>query len=131
MEQTQTILIVDGDPRICRLLQRYLENEGYEIHTASSIKAMRQKLVEVKVHLILLDIRLPDEDVFTLAKELRSLSNLSIIMVMEESDPRDNVLGLKLGADDYLSKPFDERELLDRVHSVFRRLSQKRSQSDV
>ena len=131
MEQRYTILIVDDDPRICRLIQRYLEQEGYRICTASSGKEMRQKLAEVKVDLILLDIRLPDEDGFTLAKELSSLPNLAIIIVSGKSDPRDKVLGLELGADDYVTKPFDERELLARVRSVLRRASQKNPASEV
>lgn len=125
MEQRYTILIVDDDPRICRLIQRYLEEEGYRICAASSGKEMRQRLAEVKVDLILLDIRLPDEDGFTIAKELSALPNLAIIMVTGKSDPRDKVLGLELGADDYVTKPFDERELLARVRSVLRRTSQK------
>jgi len=121
MQNGRNILIVDDDPRICRLLQRYLEQEGYGTETASSAEKMRKKLAKVKVDLVLLDIRLPDEDGFTLLKELRSLPHLAVIMVTGRSDPFDKVLGLELGADDYVTKPFDERELLARVRSVLRR----------
>lgn len=124
MEHRSTILVVDDDLRICRLIQRYLEQEGYRIYTARSGEEMRQILVEVSVDLVLLDVRLPDEDGFTLAKELGSLPNLAVIMVTGRSDPLDKVLGLELGADDYVTKPFDERELLARVRSVLRRTSQ-------
>jgi DNA-binding response OmpR family regulator len=131
MEKSHTILIVDDDPRICRLLQRYLEQEGYRIYTASSGKEMRQKLAESRVNLVLLDVRLPDEDGFTLVKELRARSNLAVIMVTGKSDPVDKVLGLELGADDYVTKPFNERELLARVRTVLRRSSQEQPVSEV
>jgi len=86
---------------------------------------MRQKLAETKIDLVLLDVRLPDEDGFSLTMELGSLQNLAIIMVTGKSDSRDRVLGLELGADDYVTKPFDERELLARIRSVLRRTSQQ------
>jgi DNA-binding response OmpR family regulator len=129
MARNHTILIVDDDSRICRLIQRYLEQEGYRVRVASSGKEMRQTLAEVKVHLVLLDVRLPDEDGFALARELGSLPNLAVIMVTGKSDPRDKVLGLELGADDYVTKPFDERELLARVRSVLRRFSSQSTES--
>jgi len=81
MEQNHAILIVDDDPRISRLLQRYLEEEGYRIYTASSRKEMGEKLARSRVNLVLLDVRLPDDDGFTLVKGLRALSNVAVIMV--------------------------------------------------
>ncbi len=131
MDQRHTILIVDDEPKICRLIQRYLEREGYRTYTASSGKEMRRQLAGSKIDLVLLDIRLPDEDGFALTKELGSVPNLAIIMVTGKSDPRDKVLGLELGADDYVTKPFDERELLARVRSVLRRIFQKQPESGV
>ncbi len=131
MENSHNILIVDDDPRICRLLQRYLEQEGYRIYTASNGKEMRLRLAEVEVNLVLLDIRLPDEDGFTLMKELRTRANLAIIMVTGKADPLDKVVGLELGADDYVTKPFNERELLARVRSVLRRTSQANPATEV
>jgi two-component system OmpR family response regulator len=120
---------VDDDPRICRLLQLYLEQEGYRIYTASSGEEMRQKLAALQVNLVLLDVRLPDEDGFTLVKELSAISNLAVIMVTGRSDPLDKILGLELGADDYVTKPFDERELLARVRTVLRRSSREQPAS--
>jgi two-component system OmpR family response regulator len=125
MNKGPAILIVDDDPRICRLLQLYLEQEGYRIYTASSGEEMRQKLAALQVNLVLLDVRLPDEDGFTLVKELSAISNLAVIMVTGRSDPLDKILGLELGADDYVTKPFDERELLARVRTVLRRSSRE------
>jgi two-component system OmpR family response regulator len=130
VEKGRSILIVDDDPRMCRLLARYLGQEGYGIDTASSGKEMWERLAAIKVDLVLLDIRLPDEDGFTLVKELRQRPNLAIIMVTGKSDPFDKVLGLELGADDYITKPFDERELLARVRSVLRRASAERPSSE-
>lgn len=124
MEKSHSILIVDDDLRICRLLQRYLEQEGYRTCTASNGKEMRLRLAEMKINLVLLDVRLPDEDGFTLLKELRSQPNLAVIMVTGKVDPLDKVVGLELGADDYVTKPFNERELLARVRTVLRRTAQ-------
>jgi two-component system OmpR family response regulator len=125
MDNPHNILIVDDDPRVSRLVKRYLEQEGYKLYTAHSGKEMRQVINESKIDLVLLDIRLPDEDGFTLVRELRALPHLAIIMVTGKADPRDKVLGLELGADDYVTKPFDLRELLARVRSVLRRVAQE------
>ena len=123
MNQNHTILIVDDDPRIVRLIERYLRDDGYRIFTASSGNEMRKMLVQEKVDLVLLDVRLPDADGFSLVKELTSQSSLAVIMVTGKADPLDKVLGLELGADDYVTKPFNERELLARVRTVLRRSS--------
>lgn len=116
------ILVVDDDPRICRLLARYLSQEGYQVSTACSGKAMRQMLPEVRPRLVILDLMLPDEDGFGLARELRARSNLAIVILSGKANPVDKIVGLELGADDYITKPFDERELLARVRSVLRRV---------
>ena len=99
MNQNHAILIVDDDPRIVRLIARYLRDDGYRIFTASSGNEMRKMLVQEKVDLVLLDVRLPDADGFSLVKELTSQSSLAVIMVTGKSDPLDKVLGLELGAD--------------------------------
>jgi len=125
MDKDHNILIVDDDPRICRLLQRYLGDEGYGVDTAASGRAMRKVLAERPIDLVLLDVRLPDEDGFSLVRELRGRSDVAVIMVTGKSDPLDKVLGLELGADDYVTKPFDQRELLARVRSVLRRAHAK------
>jgi len=117
------ILIVDDDPRLCRALARYLRREGYAVRTAISGREMRESLAVEKPDLVLLDLMLPDEDGFSLARELRSISNVAIIIVTGKADTTDKVVGLELGADDYITKPFSERELLARIRSVLRRTS--------
>ena len=117
------ILIVDDDPRLCRALARYLRLEGYAVRTATSGREMRESLAIEKPDLVLLDLMLPDEDGFSLARELRAISNVAIIILTGKADTMDKVVGLELGADDYITKPFSDRELLARIRSVLRRTS--------
>lgn len=123
MTASENILVVDDDPRICRLLTRYLQGEGYSVSTASNGEEMRRSIAAEPPNLVILDLMLPDEDGFTLLRELRSQSELAVIMLTGKTDTTDKVVGLELGADDYITKPFDSRELLARVHSVLRRAS--------
>lgn len=116
------VLIVDDDPRIRRMLSRYLEDEGFETHVAESGAAMRQCLESRKIDLVLLDLVLPGEDGLQLAREIRSQPGIGIIMVTGRSDMVDTVVGLEVGADDYIAKPFHLREVLARIKSVLRRL---------
>ncbi|QFU16321.1 response regulator [Microvirga thermotolerans] len=122
---TPHILIVDDDPKIRQMLSRYLSEEGFQVSSAESGRAMRESLARTKVDLVLLDLVLPGEDGLKLAREIRSqpgYSNLGIIMLTGRSDMVDMVVGLELGADDYIAKPFHLRELLARIKSVLRRL---------
>ena len=119
--KSATILIVDDDPRVSRLVARYLDREGFNAHTASDGTEMRRFLESQLPDLIILDVMLPGEDGLSLARELRAQSDVSIIMLTGKSDIVDKVVGLELGADDYVTKPFEERELLARVRSVLRR----------
>ena len=123
MSAAPSILIVDDDPRLCRALARYFEREGYSVRTATSGAEMRQKLALERPDLVLLDLMLPDEDGFSLARELRAHSDIAVVILTGKADTVDKVVGLELGADDYVTKPFDERELLARVRSVLRRAS--------
>jgi DNA-binding response OmpR family regulator len=116
------LLIVDDDVRICRLLSRYLEQEGYRVDTAADGPAMWALLKKFTPDLIVLDLMLPGVDGITLARKLRAKTNIGIIMLTGKSDPVDTVVGLEVGADDYITKPFDNRELLARIRSVLRRL---------
>lgn len=118
---SDNVLIVDDDPRICNLLSRYLRQEGFTTITAHSGSEMWGKIEAEDPNLVILDIKLPDNDGLTLARELRNRSSIGIIMLTGKSDPVDKVVGLELGADDYITKPFDQRELLARVRSVLRR----------
>lgn len=123
METTHKIIVVDDDPRICKLLSRYLSREGYSVRTAESGEQMRRLLASESADLVILDLILPGEDGLVLARELRANSDVAIIMLTGKADTVDRIVGLELGADDYVTKPFDERELLARVRTVFRRLS--------
>jgi two-component system OmpR family response regulator len=127
MASSFKILIVDDDPRICRLLARYLIQEGYTVSAAANGKEMRQQLAEIAPDLVLLDLRLPGEDGLTLARQLRAKSDIAIIILTGKSDTIDKIVGLEIGADDYVTKPFDERELLARIRSVLRRFSKSAS----
>ena len=115
------VLIVDDDERLCRLLSRYLTREGYSVREAANGDEMRARLAAEPVDLIRLDLILPDEDGLSLARELRSESDVAIIMLTGKTDTIDKIVGLELGADDYITKPFDERELLARMRTVLRR----------
>jgi len=121
MTTSASILIVDDDIRLCRSLSRYFAREGYDVRTANSGAEMREKIALQKPGLIMLDLMLPDEDGFSLARELRSTTDIAVVILTGKSDTVDKVVGLELGADDYVTKPFDERELLARVRSVLRR----------
>jgi DNA-binding response OmpR family regulator len=116
--------VVDDDVRICKLLNRYLAREGYKVSTAASGEQMRRVFDHDVPDLVILDLILPDEDGFTLARELRTWSDVGIIMLTGKTEQVDKIVGLEIGADDYLTKPFDERELLARVRSVLRRAPQ-------
>lgn len=121
MRKNDSILVIDDDPRILRLIEHYLRREGYPVRTAAKADEARQQLAAASPDLIILDIGLPGEDGFTLTREIRSQSTVPIIILTGRIDTVDKVVGLELGADDYITKPFDERELLARIRSLLRR----------
>ena len=122
MDQHTRLLIVDDDPSVRSMLREYLGTHGYEVDEAGGGTQMRECLERALPDVVLLDIRLPGEDGLSLARYLRERYDLAIIMVTASGDVIDRVVGLELGADDYVAKPFDPRELLARVKSVLRRL---------
>jgi DNA-binding response OmpR family regulator len=122
-EDAAHILVVDDDHRIRQMLTRYFEQEGYRISAVADGAAMRAQLND-SVDLILLDVVMPREDGLTLAREVRATSTVGIIMLTGRDDVLDRVVGLEVGADDYIAKPFHLREVLARVKSVLRRRSQ-------
>jgi two-component system, OmpR family, response regulator len=121
METSAHILIVDDDRDISTLLAEYLEKNGFKTFTAGDGKAMWKVLNETRVDLIVLDLSLPGEDGLTLCRNLRTHSTLPVIMLTARGEPLDRILGLEMGADDYLPKPFEPRELFARIRSVLRR----------
>jgi two-component system phosphate regulon response regulator OmpR len=125
MDRSARVLIVEDDPSVRGMLREYLEGHGCVVAEADSGKGMRERLAIELPDLVLLDLRLPGEDGLALARWLRERCDVGIIMVTASSDVIDRVVGLELGADDYIAKPFDPRELLARVKSVLRRLQSR------
>jgi two-component system, OmpR family, response regulator len=115
------ILIVDDDPQIRDMLQEYFSSNELRVNVASSGKEMTRILVDHSVDLVILDRRLAGEDGMVLARKLREESTIPIIILTGVRDEVDRIMGLELGADDYLTKPFSPRELLARVRTVLRR----------
>lgn len=122
MAASTNLLIVDDDPAVRELLLEYLGDQGYAVRAAADGAAMRAEIERELPDLVLLDLRLPGEDGLTLARQLRQRVDVGIVMVTASSDVVDRVVGLETGADDYIAKPFDPRELLARVRSVLRRM---------
>ena len=116
------VLVVDDDPEICNLLAEYLSTHGYEVAQADCGETMRAEVERAVPAVVLLDIGLPGEDGLTLARFLRERYDCGIIMVTAADTVVDRVVGLEVGADDYIAKPFDLRELRARLKSVLRRL---------
>jgi len=119
--QTTNILVVDDDPDIRILLRECFALEGYNVIEAANGEEMRAHLEKLPINLITLDLALEGEDGLTLAREVRSQRDVPIIMVTGKGDMVDRVVGLEVGADDYITKPFHLREVLARVRSVLRR----------
>ena len=115
------ILIVDDDPGLRELLQQYLSEQGYEVAAVNDGVEMEQHLTQQPADLVILDLMLPGEDGLTLARKLRTQSALPIIMLSARGEDIDRIIGLEVGADDYLAKPFNPRELLARIRAVLRR----------
>lgn len=120
-EHSVRVLIVDDDAEICRLLRSYLGRYGLEVLTAGDGVHMRRLLETRLPDIVLLDIMLPGEDGLTLCREIRAQRNIPIILLTALAEESDRVVGLEMGADDYLVKPFSTRELLARIRAVLRR----------
>ncbi|HET7222165.1 MAG TPA: response regulator [Rhodanobacteraceae bacterium] len=115
------LLVVDDDTGVLDLLRRYFTGQGFEVSAAANGAEMRDALARTTVDLVLLDLGLPGEDGFELTRQLRKSWNGALIIITGRGESVDRVVGLELGADDYVTKPFDLRELLARVRSVLRR----------
>ncbi len=121
MTATPHILIVDDDPRVRKLLGRYLSDEGFLVSEAADGTEMRRHMSAAEFDLVLLDLVIPGEDGLSLAREIRASRDLPIIMVTGKDKMVDRVIGLEMGADDYITKPFHLREVLARIRTVLRR----------
>ena len=117
----ETVLVVDDDPEIRQLLRQFLETAGLHPLLAAGGAEMRQHFQESRIDLVVLDVMLPDEGGLDLLRWLREHTQVPVIMVTALSSPIDRVVGLEIGADDYVSKPFEPRELLARIRAVLRR----------
>jgi DNA-binding response OmpR family regulator len=116
-----TILMVEDDPEIRRLVRDFLSQEGFTIELAGDGKAMDAVLQRLRPDLIILDLMLPGEDGLAICRRLRAQGTIPILMLTAKSDEIDRVVGLEMGADDYLAKPFSSRELLARARAILRR----------
>ena len=121
MQSAPHILIVDDHREIRDLVSRALTKEGFRVSVAADGRAMRKLLGDSRIDLILLDLMLPGEDGLSLCRSLRAESGIPIIMLTAKGDEVDRVIGLEMGADDYLPKPFGSRELVARIRAVLRR----------
>jgi DNA-binding response OmpR family regulator len=126
-----TILVVDDEKNIVQLARLYLTNEGFRVETAYDGKQALEKARAVRPDLIVLDIMMPEMDGLTVCKELRKTSNVPVIILTARGDDIDRIVGLEIGADDYMPKPFNPRELVARVKAVLRRSQGERDVPEV
>ena len=125
------VLIVDDDKNICDLLRLYLEKEGYSVILSHDGEEAVVKFNALKPDIVLLDVMLPGLDGWQVCREIRKKSNIPILMITAKSDTFDKVLGLELGADDYIVKPFDSKEVIARIKAVVRRTGQSPAEMEV
>lgn len=125
--QVRTVLIVDDEPEIRTALTNYLSGEGFAVHTAENGTEMKGVLDESSVDLVLLDLGLRNESGLDLLKEITTETGVAVVILTGKSDPIERVVGLELGADDYIVKPFLQRELLARINAVLRRVGSRQS----
>lgn len=130
MDQDATILIVDDDDRLCRVIGRYLTSAGYQVKTANDGEEMYKSIKICTPDIIILDLQLPGKHGLELAREIRKESEIGIIIMTGTGDKIDEIVGLEGGADDYLTKPVDERELLARIRALYRRLESTSDSKD-
>jgi two-component system phosphate regulon response regulator OmpR len=122
MAEPSHIVVVDDEPEICEMLADYLSHAGFAVSTAEGGAAMRKILEERPADLVILDINMPGEDGLSLARYLRANVKVGIVMLTAAGEVVDRIVGLEMGADDYIAKPVEMRELLARVRAVLRRM---------
>ena len=119
----QQLLVVDDEPKIRHLLKKYLSQEGYSVEAVSDGSAMDKYLINHSVDLVILDLMLPGEDGLSIGRRLRDQKNMPIIILSARSEELDKIIGLEMGADDYITKPFRPKILLARIKTALRRKS--------
>jgi len=123
--KTPTILIIEDEEKIVKIIQAYLEREGYRVLTALNGKEGMEKAINEEPDLIILDLMLPEISGWDICRNLRRDSSVPIIMLTAHGEDTDKIVGLELGADDYVTKPFNPKELVSRVRAVLRRVHNK------
>lgn len=131
MEKQAHILIVDDDREIRDLIAKFLKQHNLRVTTAQDGREMKRALDDWAIDLVVLDVMMPGEDGLTLCRNLRATSNMPIIMLTAMGEETDRIIGLEMGADDYLAKPFNPRELLARIKAVLRRLNIQEMQEEI
>ncbi|QXH51853.1 response regulator transcription factor [Pseudomonas fakonensis] len=127
---SMTLLVVDDDDEIRELLCEYLTEAGYNVLAAADGEQMREQLARLKVDLVVLDLMLPGEDGLSLCRQLQAVPGLAVIMLSAKGSTLDRIIGLEVGADDYLAKPFEPRELIARIKAVLRRPQRLEAQTE-
>jgi two-component system, OmpR family, alkaline phosphatase synthesis response regulator PhoP len=125
------ILIVDDELNILELVKLYLEREGYQIEAVTRGNEAVSRLGQINPDLVILDLMLPDIDGFEVCRQIRTRSNVPIMMLTARKEDVDKIIGLEMGADDYLTKPFNPRELIARIRAILRRLQTGQKTGDI
>ncbi len=131
VDKSMKVLVVDDDKNICDLLRLYLEKEGYSVIISYDGEEAVVKFNTLKPDLILLDIMLPGIDGWQVCREIRKKSNVPIIMITAKGETIDKVIGLELGADDYIVKPFDAKEVIARINAIMRRVGNPSEEEEI
>nr|WP_280818128.1 response regulator transcription factor [Zongyanglinia huanghaiensis] len=127
---TEHVLVVDDDSQLTAFLERFFKKHGYRASTASTAERVFREFQKHTFDLIVLDLNLPDDDGLEVARKIRKTSDVPIIMLTGRDDVFDKIIGLEIGADDYMTKPYEPRELLARVRSVLRRKVDPTTETD-
>lgn len=130
MSVADTILVVDDEQRIIDLARMYLEQDGFQVRSVTNGARARRMILQDKPSLVVLDLMLPGMDGLEVCRRVREQSDVPIIMLTARSDDIDKIVGLELGADDYLTKPFNPRELVARIKAILRRADRAGAQTD-
>ncbi|SFX53949.1 DNA-binding response regulator, OmpR family, contains REC and winged-helix (wHTH) domain [Thermoactinomyces sp. DSM 45891] len=126
-----SLLVVDDEQKVLDIICPYLEQEGFRVSSATTGNEAIRKVEEIKPDLVVLDWMLPEKSGLDICRDIRGISGIAVIMLTAKTEEMDRVLGLEMGADDYMTKPFSLRELSARIRSVLRRVSSKKSDEEV